>query len=120
MQVFTFPALPSLLWATEDENTLIAGATVAQLSHDPGASCICLHLPSPPTGRDRTLTLFGVRDDSVDQFLVLRHDDAVVSCCVSSDRRLVVSGGADHVIRVMMTRWRRWIAARLPKRTLRF
>eukprot|EP00066_Takifugu_rubripes_P010060 XP_003977567.2 PREDICTED: NACHT and WD repeat domain-containing protein 1 [Takifugu rubripes] len=75
MHVFRFPVLPSLLSVTEDENTLI-------------------------TGRDRTLTLFSIRDDSVDQFLVLHHDDAVVSCCVSSDCRLIVSGAADHMIRV--------------------
>ncbi|TNM88089.1 hypothetical protein fugu_006310 [Takifugu bimaculatus] len=75
MHVFRFPVLPSLLSVTDDENTLI-------------------------TGRDRTLTLFSIRDDSVDQFLVLHHDDAVVSCCVSSDCRLIVSGAADHMIRV--------------------
>lgn len=42
--MFRFPGLPSLLSVTEDENTLITGATVAQLqlSHDPPVSCICL------------------------------------------------------------------------------
>lgn len=40
MHVFRFPVLPSLLSVTEDENTLITSATVAQLqlSHDPPVS----------------------------------------------------------------------------------
>lgn len=105
-QVFSFPEPPSLLSATEDENTLIAGAAVAQprLSHDPPAS---RPVSPAPTGRHRTLTLLSIRHDHVDPFLVLRHDDAVVSCCVSSDSRLIVSGAADHLIRVITTRWRR-------------
>ncbi|XP_029285414.1 NACHT domain- and WD repeat-containing protein 1 [Cottoperca gobio] len=71
----TFPLVPSLLSVTEDEKILIAG-------------------------RDRTLSLFNIDRDSVDGFLDLQHDDSVLSACVSSDCRLLVSGAADQLIRI--------------------
>lgn len=49
------------------------------------------------------MTLFGIRDDCLEQILVLHHEDTVVSICHSCDCRLVVSGGADQMIRVMLT-----------------
>ncbi|XP_068176521.1 NACHT domain- and WD repeat-containing protein 1 [Antennarius striatus] len=65
--------VPSLLSVTEDEKILIAGC-------------------------DRTLSLFHV--DPVDRFLDLHHDETVLSVCVSSDSRVLVSGAADQLIRV--------------------
>ncbi|KAM3619409.1 uncharacterized protein V6R79_007732 [Siganus canaliculatus] len=73
--VTEFPLVPSLLSVTEDEKILIAGS-------------------------DRTLSLFNVDGDSVDEFLSLQHDDSVLSVCVSSDCRLLVSGAADQRIRI--------------------
>ncbi|KAI3369162.1 hypothetical protein L3Q82_026115 [Scortum barcoo] len=70
-----FPLLPSLFSVTEDEKILIAGS-------------------------DRTLSLFNVNRDSVDRFLDLQHDDSVLSACVSSDCRLLVSGATDQLIRI--------------------
>ncbi|XP_036971746.1 NACHT domain- and WD repeat-containing protein 1 [Acanthopagrus latus] len=70
-----FPLVPSLLSVTEDEKILIAGS-------------------------DRTLSLFNVDQDSVDRFLDLQHEDSVLSACVSSDCRLLVSGAADQLIRI--------------------
>ncbi|XP_070765714.1 NACHT domain- and WD repeat-containing protein 1 [Enoplosus armatus] len=70
-----FPLLPSLLSVTEDEKILMAGS-------------------------DRTLSLFNINRDSVDRFLDLQHDDAVLSACVSSDCRLLASGAADQLIRI--------------------
>lgn len=54
-------------------------------------------------GSDRTLSLFNVDRDSVDRILDLQHDDSVLSACVSSDSRLLVSGAADQLIRVTHT-----------------
>uniref|UniRef100_A0A671VJS9 NACHT and WD repeat domain containing 1 n=1 Tax=Sparus aurata TaxID=8175 RepID=A0A671VJS9_SPAAU len=51
-------------------------------------------------GSDRTLSLFNVDRDSVDRILDLQHDDSVLSACVSSDSRLLVSGAADQLIRI--------------------
>ncbi|XP_060890060.1 NACHT domain- and WD repeat-containing protein 1 [Labrus mixtus] len=73
--VCEFPLVPSLLSVTEDEKILIAGA-------------------------DRTLSLFNIDRDSVDRFLDLQHDDAVLSACISSDCRLIASGAADQLIRI--------------------
>ncbi|XP_040039870.2 NACHT domain- and WD repeat-containing protein 1 [Gasterosteus aculeatus] len=70
-----FPLVPSLLSVTEDEKILIAGS-------------------------ERTLSLFNINRDSVDRFLDLQHDDNVLSGCVSSDCRLLVSGAADQLIRI--------------------
>ncbi|XP_034386187.1 NACHT domain- and WD repeat-containing protein 1, partial [Cyclopterus lumpus] len=70
-----FPLVPSLLSVTEDEKILIAGS-------------------------ERTLSLFNIDRDSVDGFLDLQHDDSVLSSCVSSDCRLLVSGAADQLIRI--------------------
>ncbi|XP_068599724.1 NACHT domain- and WD repeat-containing protein 1 [Brachionichthys hirsutus] len=65
--------VPSLLSVTEDENILMAGC-------------------------DRTLSLFHV--DPLDRFLDLHHEDSVLSACVSSDGRTLVSGAADQLIRI--------------------
>ncbi|XP_026178909.1 NACHT domain- and WD repeat-containing protein 1 [Mastacembelus armatus] len=70
-----FPLLPSLLSVTEDEKILLAGSEL-------------------------TLSLFKIDGDSVDRFLNLHHDDDILSACISSDCRLLVSGAADHLIRV--------------------
>ncbi|XP_031731172.1 NACHT domain- and WD repeat-containing protein 1 [Anarrhichthys ocellatus] len=70
-----FPLVPSLLSVTEDEKILIAGS-------------------------ERTLSLFNIDRDSVVGFLDLQHDDSVLSSCVSSDCRLLVSGAADQLIRI--------------------
>ncbi|XP_068563273.1 NACHT domain- and WD repeat-containing protein 1 [Cebidichthys violaceus] len=70
-----FPLVPSLLSVNEDEKILIAGS-------------------------ERTLSLFNINKDSVDGFLDLQHDDSVLSSCVSSDCRLLVSGAADQLIRI--------------------
>ncbi|XP_045897237.1 NACHT domain- and WD repeat-containing protein 1-like [Micropterus dolomieu] len=51
-------------------------------------------------GSDRTLSLFNISRDEVDGFLNLQHDDSVLSACVSSDRRLLVSGAADQLVRI--------------------
>ncbi|XP_055363953.1 NACHT domain- and WD repeat-containing protein 1 isoform X1 [Betta splendens] len=73
--VAPFPLVPSLLSVTEDETILLAGS-------------------------DGTLSLFHIDGDSVDGFLELHHHDNVLSACVSSDCRLLVSGAADQLIRV--------------------
>ncbi|KAM4738512.1 NACHT domain- and WD repeat-containing protein 1 [Anableps anableps] len=73
--VAEFPLLPSLVLLSEDEKILIAGW-------------------------ERTLSLFNVCGDSVDGFLDLRHDDEVLSACVSSDCKHIVSGAADQLIRI--------------------
>ncbi|XP_034737989.1 NACHT domain- and WD repeat-containing protein 1 [Etheostoma cragini] len=70
-----FPLVPSLLSVTEDEKILLAGS-------------------------DHTLSLFNIERNSVDGFLDLQHDDSVLSACVSSDSRLLVSGAADQLIRI--------------------
>ncbi|XP_035987690.1 NACHT domain- and WD repeat-containing protein 1 isoform X2 [Fundulus heteroclitus] len=70
-----FPLRPSLVCVSEDEKVLLAGC-------------------------ERTLSLFHICSDSVDGFLDLQHDDQVLSACVSSDCRHVVSGAADQLIRV--------------------
>ncbi|KAM8873751.1 LOW QUALITY PROTEIN: NACHT domain- and WD repeat-containing protein 1 [Spinachia spinachia] len=68
-----FPLVPSLLSVTEDEKILLAGC-------------------------ERTLSLFNINRDSLDRFLDLQHDDNVLSSCVSSDCRLLVSGAADQLL----------------------
>ncbi|XP_068447786.1 NACHT domain- and WD repeat-containing protein 1 [Clinocottus analis] len=73
--VVKFLLVPSLLSVTEDEKILIAGS-------------------------EQTLSLFHIDQDSVDGFLDLQHDDSVLSSCVSSDCRLLVSGAADQLIRI--------------------
>ncbi|XP_069376011.1 NACHT domain- and WD repeat-containing protein 1 [Paralichthys olivaceus] len=70
-----FPLVPSLLSVTEDEKILMAAS-------------------------ERTLSLFNIDRDSVDKILDLQHDDDVLSACVSSDGRLLVSGAADQLIRI--------------------
>lgn len=51
-------------------------------------------------GVGRTLSLFNILDDSLDLFLDLQHDDAVLSVGISADCRLIASGAADQLIRV--------------------
>uniref|UniRef100_A0A3Q1HHR0 NACHT and WD repeat domain containing 1 n=1 Tax=Anabas testudineus TaxID=64144 RepID=A0A3Q1HHR0_ANATE len=52
------------------------------------------------TSGEWTLSLFNIDGDSVDGFLNLQHDDSVLSACMSSDCRLLVSGAADQLIRI--------------------
>ncbi|KAK2835073.1 hypothetical protein Q5P01_015557 [Channa striata] len=73
--VVEFPLVPFLLSVTEDEKILLAGS-------------------------EHALSLFHIDGDSVDNFLDLQHDDSVLSACISSDCRLLVSGAADQLIRI--------------------
>ncbi|XP_015232013.1 PREDICTED: NACHT domain- and WD repeat-containing protein 1 [Cyprinodon variegatus] len=73
--VTKFPPHPSLVSVSEDEKILYAGC-------------------------ERTLSLFNISGVSAESFLDLQHDDVVLSACVSSDCRHVVSGAADQLIRV--------------------
>ncbi|CAI5639334.1 unnamed protein product [Oreochromis niloticus] len=73
--VAEFPLLPSFFSVTEDEKTLLAAS-------------------------ECTLSLFSILGDSLDRFLDLQHDDDVLSACVSSDGRRLVSGAADQLVRV--------------------
>ncbi|XP_030584090.1 NACHT domain- and WD repeat-containing protein 1 [Archocentrus centrarchus] len=70
-----FPLLPAFLSVTEDEKILLAGS-------------------------ECTLSLFNILSDSLDGFLNLQHDDDVLSACISSDGRRLVSGAADQLVRI--------------------
>lgn len=94
--VVEFPLLPSLLSVTEDEKVLLAG-----MNHRNVSSCRCSCVTvSVSAGSEGTLRLFNIDGDSVDGFLNLQHDDNILSVCVSTDCRLIVSGAADQLIRV--------------------
>ncbi|KAK5617159.1 hypothetical protein CRENBAI_011653 [Crenichthys baileyi] len=70
-----FPLQPSLFSVSEDEKILLAGC-------------------------EETLSLFNISSNSVDRFLDLQHDDKVLSACVSSHCRHIISGAADQLIRI--------------------
>ncbi|KAM3876292.1 NACHT domain- and WD repeat-containing protein 1 [Diretmus argenteus] len=65
-----------------------------------GAKTVETRLENSQRSCERTLSIFHIEMDSLDRFLDLQHDDSVLSACISKDSRLLVSGAADHVIRV--------------------